>query len=150
MSRIREELDRIRDLPDQELVEALSRARDELFRLRLGNYTNQVENTNLLREKRRELARIMTVQRARDLALESQSTAAGRAVEGGARRRLEAAPAKKPRASKKAAEGARPRLPRRPRRRAERSRPWLPRPTRLLIAARPSRNGVRAGPSPVP
>lgn len=104
MSRIREELDRIRDLPDQELVEALARARDELFRLRLGNYTNQVENTNQLREKRRELARIMTVQRARELALESQSSGAERAATGEAV--TEAAPAKKTRASKKAAADA--------------------------------------------
>lgn len=73
MSKIKEELERIRDLPDDELVQALDRARDELFRLRLGNYTNQVENTMSVRAKRREVARILTVARNRDLDLESQA-----------------------------------------------------------------------------
>jgi large subunit ribosomal protein L29 len=75
MSKAREGLDRIRDLPDDELVQAHDRAREELFRLRLGNYTNQVENTMSLRLKRREVARILTVQRARELALEGQAAA---------------------------------------------------------------------------
>ena len=71
MSKAREGLDRIRDLPDEELGQAHDRAREELFRLRLGNYTNQVENTMSLRLKRREVARILTIQRARELALEA-------------------------------------------------------------------------------
>lgn len=78
MSKAREGLDRIRDLPDDELVRAHDRAREELFRLRLGNYTNQVENTISLRLKRREVARILTVQRARELALESQASGESR------------------------------------------------------------------------
>jgi large subunit ribosomal protein L29 len=73
MSKVKEGLDRIRDLPDDELGQAHDRAREELFRLRLGNYTNQVENTVSLRFKRRELARILTIQRARELAIEAQS-----------------------------------------------------------------------------
>jgi ribosomal protein L29 len=72
MSKLRESLGRIRDLPDDELLQALGRSREELFRLRLGNYTNQVENTVSLRLKRREVARILTIQRARELELESQ------------------------------------------------------------------------------
>ncbi|HTE51316.1 MAG TPA: 50S ribosomal protein L29 [Kofleriaceae bacterium] len=75
MSKAREGLDRIRDLPDDELAQAHDRAREELFRLRLGNHTNQVENTVSLRYKRREVARIITVQRARELALEAQASA---------------------------------------------------------------------------
>jgi large subunit ribosomal protein L29 len=81
MSKRVEELERIRDLPDNELVHALDRARDELFRLRLGNYTNQVENTISVRDKRREVARILTVVRARNLGLEKQ--ASKRAASGG-------------------------------------------------------------------
>ena len=73
MSKAREALARVRDLPDDELGQALDRAREELFRLRLGNYTNQVENNISLRLKRRELARVLTVQRARELDLESQA-----------------------------------------------------------------------------
>jgi len=90
VSKAREALARIRDLPDDELGQALDRAREELFRLRLGNYTNQVENTISLRYKRRELARILTVQHARALELESQ--AAG----GESRRAAEAADAERP------------------------------------------------------
>jgi len=73
VSKAKEALARVRDLPDDELGQALDRAREELFRLRLGNYTNQVENNISLRLKRRELARVLTVQRARELDLESQA-----------------------------------------------------------------------------
>jgi large subunit ribosomal protein L29 len=73
VSKVKEVLDRIRDLPSDDLGSALERAREELFRLRLGNYTNQVENTISLRDKRRELARILTITRARALDLEVQA-----------------------------------------------------------------------------
>lgn len=75
MSKRVEELEGIRDLPDDELAQRLDRVRDELFRLKLGNYTNQVENTMSVRAKRRELARIMTVTRARQMGLEIQAEA---------------------------------------------------------------------------
>ena len=75
MSKLKEELGRIRDLPDDELGNALQRAREELFRLKLGNFTNQVENTLSVRGKRREVARIETVIRARGLGLEKQAAA---------------------------------------------------------------------------
>lgn len=73
MSKAKEALERIRDLPDDELAEALDRARDELFRLRLGNYTNQLENPISLRAKRREVAKIMTIMRGRALKIESHA-----------------------------------------------------------------------------
>jgi len=78
MSKRAEELEGIRDLPDDELEQRLDRVRDELFRLKLGNYTNQVENTLSVRAKRRELARILTVTSARQKGLEVQ-TEAGKA-----------------------------------------------------------------------
>jgi ribosomal protein L29 len=77
MSKRREALDRIRDLPEDELGQAHDRARDELFRLKLGNYTNQVENTSSLKLKRREVARILTIERARALGRETQATRGG-------------------------------------------------------------------------
>lgn len=82
MSKTREALERIRDLPDAELEQALDRARDELFRLKLGMYTNQVENTMSLRAKRREVARILTVWRARQLGVETQAQGTAAAAEG--------------------------------------------------------------------
>lgn len=75
MSKNRETMDRLRDLPDDELTQALDRARDELFRLRLGNYTNQVENPIAVRNKRREVARIQTIMRARAMGIETQAQA---------------------------------------------------------------------------
>ena len=77
MSKRTEGLERIRDLPDDELSQALDRARDELFRLRLGHYTNQVENALSLRTKRREVAQILTVMRRRELGLEAQALRGG-------------------------------------------------------------------------
>ena len=79
MSQIKEQLERIRDLPDAELAQALDRARDELFRLRLGHYTNQIEDTLSLRNKRREVSRIATIVRGRELGLESQAAASSAA-----------------------------------------------------------------------
>ncbi len=73
MSKRTEQLERIRDLPDDELAQALDRARDELFRLRLGHHTNQVENELSLRFKRREVAQILTVIRRREIGLETQA-----------------------------------------------------------------------------
>jgi len=60
----------VRDRTDEELTSSLDRARDELFRLKLSRSTNQLENTMQIRQKRREVARIMTVISARRTGLE--------------------------------------------------------------------------------
>jgi large subunit ribosomal protein L29 len=65
-------LEQLRDLPDVELRQTLVRTRDELFRLQLGQHTNQVTSTAALQQKRREIARILTILRARGLGSESQ------------------------------------------------------------------------------
>ena len=51
----------IRDRSDDELRDSLLRAKDELFRLKLGRVTNQLQNPMQIRAKRREIARIQTV-----------------------------------------------------------------------------------------
>jgi large subunit ribosomal protein L29 len=66
-------LTQFRDLPDEELRQALVRTRDELFRLQLGKYTNQVTSSAALGAKRRDIARIETILRARQLGHESQA-----------------------------------------------------------------------------
>jgi ribosomal protein L29 len=66
------QLQKLRDLPDVELRQALASTRDELFRLQLGQHTNQVTSTAALQQKRREIAQILTILRARDLGSESQ------------------------------------------------------------------------------
>ncbi len=72
MSKANDALDKLRDLPANELRVALARIRDELFRLQLGKHTNQVTSTAAMTDKRRELSRILTILRARDLDLEKQ------------------------------------------------------------------------------
>lgn len=73
MSKSTAHLSGLRDLPDGELRETLDRTRDELFRLRLGMHTNQVTSTASLGSKRREIAKILTILRARGLGLETQA-----------------------------------------------------------------------------
>ena len=72
MSKTADALDKLRDLPSDELKAALARVRDELFRLQLGRHTNQVTSTAEMTSKRREVSRILTVLRARDLGTETQ------------------------------------------------------------------------------
>jgi large subunit ribosomal protein L29 len=81
MSKDKAELTRIRDLGTDELAQAADRAREELFRLRLGLATNQVENPMSVRAKRRELARILTVERARSLGKEVQAQGSAAAAD---------------------------------------------------------------------
>jgi large subunit ribosomal protein L29 len=72
MSKLVTQLEQLRDQPDHELRQALARTRDELFRLNLGQHTNQVTSTAELMHKRREIARILTILRARELGGETQ------------------------------------------------------------------------------
>ena len=72
MSKSSQNVDRLRDLPVEELREALASSRDELFRLRLGMHTNQVASTASIATKRREVAQISTILRGRELGLEAQ------------------------------------------------------------------------------
>lgn len=65
-------LEQLRDQPDHELRQALVRTRDELFRLHLAQHTNQVTSTAALAQKRREIAQILTILRARGLGIETQ------------------------------------------------------------------------------
>jgi len=72
MSKVATSLEQLRDQPDAELRQALVQSRDELFRLNLGQHTNQVTSTAALMQKRREIARILTILRARALGTEAQ------------------------------------------------------------------------------
>ena len=73
MSKQATSLTQLRDLPAEELQQALARTRDELFRLQLGQYTNQVTSTAALTTKRRDIARILTILRGRALGIETQA-----------------------------------------------------------------------------
>jgi large subunit ribosomal protein L29 len=57
----------LRDLQDAELVEQIKTARKEIFGLRFQHATGELENTASLRAAKRELARVLTVARERDI-----------------------------------------------------------------------------------
>ncbi|PJF22873.1 MAG: 50S ribosomal protein L29 [Phototrophicales bacterium] len=60
----------IRAMSDDELADAILDKREELFHLRFQKAASQLENTNLIKFAKRDLARLMTVQRERQLAAE--------------------------------------------------------------------------------
>ena len=57
----------LRALGDSELVERLDDARTELFNLRFQNATGRLENSARLRDLRKEVARIHTLLREREI-----------------------------------------------------------------------------------
>jgi ribosomal protein L29 len=66
----------IRDRSDEELLSSRDRAKDELFRLKLGRFTNQLTNVMQIRQKRREISRIETTISARRLGHEKAGAGA--------------------------------------------------------------------------
>lgn len=58
-----------RELTDDELRERLSQAKEELFNLRFQLATGQLTNNRRLRTVKRDIARIYTVIRERELGL---------------------------------------------------------------------------------
>jgi large subunit ribosomal protein L29 len=63
----------LRDLSDNELAEQIATARRELFGLRFQHATGELDNTANLRRAKREVARALTVARAREIDVESQN-----------------------------------------------------------------------------
>jgi large subunit ribosomal protein L29 len=61
----------LRGLEDEELVIKLREAKEELFNLRFQAATGQLESHGRLRAVRKEIARIYTVLRERELGLAS-------------------------------------------------------------------------------
>lgn len=60
----------LRELADDELVERLEENREELFNLRFQVVTGQLDNPRRISEVKREIARILTVQREREIRAE--------------------------------------------------------------------------------
>lgn len=59
-------------LEDVELVEELKNAREEAFNLRLRHATGELEDTAALGRARRNLARLLTIARQRNIDLERE------------------------------------------------------------------------------
>jgi large subunit ribosomal protein L29 len=66
----------LRELPDEELLERIEGAKEELFNLRFQLATGQLDNTARLKELRHDVARIATVLRERDIERELDAIAA--------------------------------------------------------------------------
>ena len=59
----------LRELADDELVSRLREAKEELFNLRFQVATGQLDNNRRLQTVRRDIARIYTVMRERELGI---------------------------------------------------------------------------------
>jgi large subunit ribosomal protein L29 len=59
----------LRELSEQELITRLREAKAELFNLRVQNATGQLDNHRRLQTVRRDIARIYTIMRERELGL---------------------------------------------------------------------------------
>lgn len=57
----------VRELTDQEIADRIEQLQEERFRLRFRSGTQQLENPILLRTIRRDIARLKTAQREREL-----------------------------------------------------------------------------------
>ena len=64
----------LRDLSVEEINQKLAETKEELFNLRFQNATGQLDNYKRLRDLKRDVARIKTVLRARELAGTDQGT----------------------------------------------------------------------------
>ena len=61
----------IRELTDEEIQERLGELKEERFRLRFRSATMELENPKVLMEIRRDIARMKTILRERELAQQS-------------------------------------------------------------------------------
>ena len=76
------ELDKIRNLSDEELVHHEKSTSEQLFRLRFQVSLGQNDGVKKIRLLRREIAQIKTVARERELSIRGKSAAAGSAADG--------------------------------------------------------------------
>jgi large subunit ribosomal protein L29 len=63
-------IDEIRQLETADLLQQLEGKREEIFKLRLQWHAGSLENPNQIRLVRKDIARIMTIVRERELAAE--------------------------------------------------------------------------------
>ena len=71
----------IREASNDELSASVKRLEEELFQHKLKRHTNQLENTNLIRATRREIARCKTILTARKAGKEVQGEKPAQAQE---------------------------------------------------------------------
>ncbi|MDO5493447.1 MAG: 50S ribosomal protein L29 [Nesterenkonia sp.] len=62
-------MDRLSEMDEESLAEQLRSAKEELFNLRFQSATGQLENSSRLKAVKRDIARIYTVLRERELGI---------------------------------------------------------------------------------
>jgi large subunit ribosomal protein L29 len=62
----------VHDLADDQLIELVGTARQEVFNLRFQHATGQLENTARMKTAKRDLARALTVARQRGIDVERE------------------------------------------------------------------------------
>jgi large subunit ribosomal protein L29 len=67
----------LRELTDEALTEQLAQAKEEMFNLRFQHATGQLDNTARLGAARREIARLETLRREREIAAAEASANEG-------------------------------------------------------------------------
>ncbi|MHB1613128.1 MAG: 50S ribosomal protein L29 [Actinomycetes bacterium] len=67
----------LRQMEDDELASSLAKAKEELFNLRFQSATGQLENHGRLRAVRKDMARIYTVLRERELGITTVESSEG-------------------------------------------------------------------------
>jgi large subunit ribosomal protein L29 len=70
----------LRELNDAELEQRLFEAKEELFNLRFQNATGQLDSTSRISQVRKDVARVETLLREREIAA-AEALAAGAGVE---------------------------------------------------------------------
>lgn len=68
----------LRELSEEELAKRLRDLKEELFNLRFQAATGQLDNPMRIRQVRREIARVQTIQRERELAAHRVQGSEGR------------------------------------------------------------------------
>jgi large subunit ribosomal protein L29 len=63
----------LRELPDDELRQKLAEGKEELFNLRFQIVTGQLDDPRRIKQVKREIARVLTVMREREIALTSDA-----------------------------------------------------------------------------
>ena len=66
--------EKIRELTDEEIAEEIRLAREELFKLKFRGAYEELESSSLLRTLRRDVARLLTIQRERQLAGQGEAS----------------------------------------------------------------------------
>lgn len=65
----------IQELTDEELAKKVEESRAELFNLRFQMATSQLDNTARVKNVKKDIARLLTEQRARQIAAENSADA---------------------------------------------------------------------------